>query len=175
MKALVGLSEDFANHTNVPIILICTVLAAGIFVIDLASLPLGIAAGMAYVVVVLMSLWLPRWQYSLIAAGVVSVLTILGFLFSEPAGIPWMVMANRLLGLFAIWFTAIVVGWLVYTKRNRSEDALRMQRTFSDTLFETAPAVVLLLDPNGKITGINPYLEQVSGYSVNEVLGNQRT
>jgi PAS domain S-box-containing protein len=29
----------------------------------------------------------------------------------------------------------------------------------------------MLLDPNGRITGINPYLEQVSGYSVKEVLG----
>ncbi|MFQ6004022.1 MAG: ATP-binding protein [Woeseia sp.] len=171
MEELVGRSQDFAKHSNVPIVLICTALAIGIFVIDLASLPLGIAAGMAYIVVVLMSLWLPRWQYSFIFAGVVSVLTILGLLWSEPAGIPWMVAANRMLALSAIWFTAIVVGWLVHTKRNKSEDALRMQRRFSDTLFETAPGVVLLLDTNGKITAINPYLEQVSGYSGKEVLG----
>ena len=171
MKALAGLSIDLANRTIVLIVLACSLLAAGIFIIDVASLPLGVAAGVAYVPVVLLSLWLPRWQYSFIVAGGVSILTLLGFLLSEPAGIPWMVIANRVLALFAIWLTAIAGSWLVHTKRKKSEDALRMQENFSDTLFETAPAVVLLLDPNGRITGINPYLEQVSGYGVNEVLG----
>ena len=90
---------------------------------------------------------------------------------SEPAGIPWMVIANRILALTAIWLTAIVGGWLVHARRKKSDEALRTQKIFSDTLFEKTPAVVLLLDPNGRITGINPYLEQVSGYSVKEVLG----
>lgn len=153
------------------IVLACILLAGGIFIVDIAKLPLGVAAGVAYVAVVLISLWLPRWQYSIIVAAGVSVLTIFGFLWSEPAGIPWMVVANRLLALVAIWLTAIVGVWLVHAKRRKSEEALRMQKSFSDTLFETAPAVVLLLDPNGRITGINPYLEQVSGYSAKEVLG----
>ena len=171
IKAIAGLSEDLANRNCVLIIVACTQLAAGIFIIDIASLPLGVAAGVAYVAVVLISLWLPRWQYAYVAAGVVSILTILGFLWSEPAGIPWMVIANRLLALAAIWLTAIIGSWLVHTKRRNSEDALRMQKSFSDTLYETAPAVVLLLDPNGRITGINPYLERVSGYRAKEVLG----
>ena len=46
-----------------------------------------------------------------------------------------------------------------------------MQTSFSDTLFKTAPAVALLLDPDGKITAINPHLEQISGYIAKEVLG----
>ncbi|MFQ5549070.1 MAG: PAS domain-containing sensor histidine kinase [Woeseia sp.] len=170
MKVLAELSTDLSNRTNVLILLGCGLLAAGIFVIDIASLPLGVAAGVAYVAVVLLSLWLPRWQYAIVIAAGVSILTILGFLWSEPAGIPWMVVANRLLALAAIWLTAIVGSWLVYTRRKKSEDALRMQKSFSDTLFKTAPAVVLLLDPNGRITGINPYLERVSGYSAKEVL-----
>ena len=170
-KGLTGLSEDLANHTNMQIVLICTALAAWIFVIDVASLPLGVAAGVAYVAVVLISLWLPRWQYSFIVAGGASILTILGFFLSKPAGIPWMVVANRALALAVIWLTAIVGSWLVYTRRKKSEDALRMQTSFLDTLFETTPAVVLLLDPNGRIVGINPYLEQVSGYSDGEAVG----
>ncbi|MFQ6004021.1 MAG: PAS domain-containing sensor histidine kinase [Woeseia sp.] len=170
LKMLAGLSTDLSSRTNVLIVLGCGLLAAGIFVVDIASLPLGVAAGVAYVAVVLLSLWLPRWQYAIVIAGVVSVLTILGFLWSEPAGIPWMVVANRLLALSAIWLTGIVGSWLVHTRRRKSEDALRMQKSFSDTLFKTAPAVVLLLDPNGRITGINPYLERVSGYSAKEVL-----
>ena len=108
MKGLAGLSKDLANHTNMRIDLACTALAAGIFIIDVALLPSGVAAGVVYVAVVLISLWLPRWQYSFIVAGGVSILTILGFLLSEPADIPWMVIANRLLALSAIWLTATI-------------------------------------------------------------------
>ena len=126
IKRLAELSKDLANPTNVQIVLACTALAVGIFAIDVASLPLGVAAGVAYVAVVLISLMLPRWQYSYIVAGGVSILTILGFLLSEPAGIPWMVVANRLLALAAIWMTAIVGSWLVHSRRKKSEDALQM-------------------------------------------------
>ena len=107
------------------ITLTCAALAAGIFIVDIASLPLGVAAGVAYLAVVLIALWLPKWQHSLIAAAGVSILTVLGFLLSEPAGIPWMVVANRLLALSAIWLTAIGGSWLVFTKRKISEDALQ--------------------------------------------------
>ncbi len=126
-KALARLSGDFAHRTNVLIALGCGLSATGIFIIDIASLPLGVAAGVAYVSVVLISLWLPRWHYAIFVAGTVSILTILGYLWSEPAGIPWMVVANRLLALSAIWLTAIVGSWLVHTRRRKSQEALRMQ------------------------------------------------
>ncbi len=132
MKRHAGLSKDLANRTNVLIVLACNLLAAGIFIIDVVSLPLGVAAGVPYVAVVLISLWLPRWQYSFIVAGGVSILTILGFLWSEPAGIPWMVVANRLLALAAIWLTVIVGSWLVHSKRKKSEDALQKAEQEAD-------------------------------------------
>jgi signal transduction histidine kinase len=132
MKGLAELSEDLAKHTNVQIVLACTAVAVSIFAIDVASLPLGVAAGVAYVAVVLISLMLPRWQYSYIVAGGVSILTILGFLLSEPAGIPWMVVANRILALAAIWLTAIIGSWLVHSRRKKSEDALRKAEQEAD-------------------------------------------
>jgi len=110
--------------SNRQIILICIAFAAGIFIVDIASLPLGVAAGVAYVAVVLVALWLSQWKSVLIVAGGVSILTILGFLLSEPAGVPWMVIANRLLALTAIWMTAVVGGWLVFSRRKKSEQAL---------------------------------------------------
>ena len=122
---LAGLTKSSGNRSNVHIALICTVLAAGIFIIDVASLPLGVAAGVAYVGVVLIALWLPKWQHSFMVAGGVSVLILLGYLMSEPAGIPWMVLANRLLALSAIWITAIGGSWLILTKRKKSEEALQ--------------------------------------------------
>ena len=66
MKALAGLSGDLVNRTRLLIVLACGLLAAGIFIIDIASLPLGVAAGVAYVAVVLIFLWLPQWELSII-------------------------------------------------------------------------------------------------------------
>jgi len=127
-----GLSEDLANHTTVQVLLICAALAAGIFIVDVVSLPLGVAAAVAYVGVVLISLWLPGWHFSLIVAAGVSILTIIGFLLSEPAGIPWMVVANRFLALFAIWFTAIAGSWFVAAVRKKSEQALQQAKKEAD-------------------------------------------
>jgi signal transduction histidine kinase len=112
------------SRSNIKVLIFCALLAAGIFVLDIASLPLGVAAGVAYVAVILVSLWLPKWQHSLLVAGAASVLTVLGYLWSEPAAIQWMVVANRLLALAAIWLTAIVGGWLVFSKSRSTEEAL---------------------------------------------------
>ena len=116
--------EGSTTLANVQIVLLCMVLAIGIFIVDIASLPLGVAAGVAYVAVVLISLWLSKWSFSLLVAGFVSVLTIIGFVYSEPAGVPWMVITNRALALLVIWLTAIIGGWLVFSKRRKSASGL---------------------------------------------------
>ncbi len=117
-------TENPTTLTNLQIVLLCLALAIGIFIVDVASLPLGVAAGVAYVAVVLISLWLSQWYFTLFVAGVVSVLTIFGFVYSEPSGVPWMVITNRALALLAIWLTAIIGGWLVFSKRRRTAQAL---------------------------------------------------
>jgi len=132
MKGLAGLSENLTNHTTVQVLLTCTALAAGIFIVDVAALPLGVAAGVAYVGVVLISLWLPGWHLSYVVAGGVSLLTILGFILSEPASTQWMVVANRLLALFAIWFTAIAGSWIVSAARKKSDEELQQAEQEAD-------------------------------------------
>jgi signal transduction histidine kinase len=122
---LVGQSKSTSNQSSMRIALICAALAATIFFVDTQSLPLGVAAGVAYAGVVFISLWFPDWQQTFVVAGGVSLLTVLGFLMSEPAGIPWMVVANRILALYAIWLTALAGTLLVHTKRKESEADLQ--------------------------------------------------
>ena len=57
------------------------------------------------------------------------------------------------------------------TSRNQAEAAARRERTFSDNLFETANAIVAVLNPEGKVFKINPHLEELSGYTSAEVCG----
>jgi len=126
------ISDVSGHQSNQRIAWICVALAAGIFIIDVASLPLGVAAGVFYIGVVAISLWLPKWQHTFIVAGAVSFLTAYGFLMSEPAGVLWMVVANRLLAIGAIWLVAIGGSRLVFSKRKSSEQALQKMRQEAD-------------------------------------------
>lgn len=84
--------------------ILCVVLMAIIVSVDLA-IPLGVAMGIPYVAVVLISLWLPR-KATIFVAVACSVLTF-GIYFYKPA-VPelWKALSNRTLATFAIWVTA---------------------------------------------------------------------
>jgi two-component system sensor histidine kinase/response regulator len=49
--------------------------------------------------------------------------------------------------------------------------ALKIERDFAEGLVNTAQAIILVLDAKGRIVRFNPYLEGISGYSLNEVRG----
>lgn len=127
-KLLAKLNEDLADGKLLTFLL-CVFLSAAIFVTDLSSLPLGVAAGVAYVAVVLISLLLPAWQYTIFFSVITSVLTLLGLYLKEPSATPWIVIANRVLAVTAIWLTAMTGIWLVHGGRKKSEDALRAQES----------------------------------------------
>ncbi|MEE8391073.1 MAG: GAF domain-containing protein [Anaerolineae bacterium] len=49
--------------------------------------------------------------------------------------------------------------------------ALRQERDFAESLIETAQVIVLVLDTEGRIVRFNPYMEEISGYRIEEVRG----
>ena len=57
------------------------------------------------------------------------------------------------------------------TERKQAEEQLRNERDFAEGLVNTAPAIVLVLDAEGRIVRINPFMETVSGYTLAEVQG----
>jgi len=57
------------------------------------------------------------------------------------------------------------------TERKLAEKALVEERAFDQSLVETARAIILVLDTDGKIVRFNQYLEEMSGYSLEEVRG----
>jgi PAS domain S-box-containing protein len=64
-----------------------------------------------------------------------------------------------------------VVTFSDITERKRAEAALRSERDCAESLIVTAQAIVLVLDPEGRIVRFNPFMEQLSGYRLEEVLG----
>jgi PAS domain S-box-containing protein len=57
------------------------------------------------------------------------------------------------------------------TSRLQAQEALRRERDFAESLITTAPDIVLVLDLEGRIVRFNPYLEELSGYRLDEVRG----
>jgi PAS domain S-box-containing protein len=53
----------------------------------------------------------------------------------------------------------------------RAVEAVRQERDLAESLIQTAPMIVLLLDAEGRILRFNHKLEQLSGYRLDEVRG----
>ena len=67
--------------------------------------------------------------------------------------------------------TGFVVAARDITERKRTEEALRKEHDFVESLVETAQAIVLVLDPQARIVRFNAYMTEVSGYRLEEVQG----
>lgn len=144
---------------------VSAVIAAAVFAIDL-SLPLGVTAGVPYVALVLISLWV-RWRsFAVVMAVVGTVLTVIGYLYSAEDGVAWMVLANRGLALFFIWCTAFVVV------RQKSENAALLDgeerlRAVLDTVVDG----IITIDRHGCIQSWNATAQDIFGYLTDEVVG----
>ena len=57
------------------------------------------------------------------------------------------------------------------TQRKRFEDALRNERDYSSRIIERTPALVVGLSPDGITRFTNPAVEKTTGYSLNELIG----
>ena len=65
-----------------------------------------------------------------------------------------------------VTFTALDI-----TDRVRSEAALRSERDLTESMFRTAPVIILMLDADGRIVTFNPFMQELCGYRPEEVRG----
>jgi PAS domain S-box-containing protein len=63
-----------------------------------------------------------------------------------------------------------VVIYRDITERKRAEAELRRQRDLAEGLIDAAPALVVVLDPEGRIVRFNRFAEELSGYRADEVM-----
>lgn len=139
--------------------LVCLALAGVILVADV-SLPLGVAGGVPYVAVVLVSLGLRNRSFTLGTAALCSVLTVVGFFGSPPPqSVLWIVLTNRGLALFAIWVTALLGLNLA-----RASERLR-------TILDTVGDGIVTIDASGTIQSFNPAAERLFGYDARAIVG----
>lgn len=95
------------SRVTISLYVICGLSMVIILIADL-SIPLGVAVGVPYIVVVLLSLWIPNERVTFLVSIICSMFTIAGFFYSPSGGEMWKVVLNRGLALFAIWVTAFL-------------------------------------------------------------------
>lgn len=149
------------------LIWICAVLSALIFTIDLFT-PLGIADGVLYTIVIMLTVWIGGQRQTLLAALGTTILTFGGMLFS-PAGEDLTIyVTNRVLALISIWGSTFVI-----LKFKQAELAATKNRDSLRALFEYATEGIIITNSKGQITMVNPEAEKQFGYQKGELL-NQR-
>lgn len=67
-----------------------------------------------------------------------------------------------------VTYTAIIRD---VTERQAIEEALRRERDFAERLIDTARVIVLVLDLEGNVVRFNRFMEELSGYRLEEVRG----
>lgn len=93
---------------NRRVYLTCSILSIVILAADFIT-PLGVASGVLYIVVVLMSLKCPEKYFTLIVALVCTLFVGIGYWGSPLSLAPtYQVIVNRGLSIFAIWITALL-------------------------------------------------------------------
>jgi PAS domain S-box-containing protein len=137
------------------------IIAASVLTFDLL-MPLGVAGGVPYIALVLAGYWLNDRRHIYTLAVIGSVLTMVGYIGSPDGGIPWVVLTNRALALFAIWTAAFLT--YSYKKAERGE------RILSHAV-EQSGDMVFITDLKGDIVYINTQFTTVTGYEKDEVLG----
>ncbi len=86
----------------------------------------------------------------------------------ENAKIPFEVNANKIIYKNKPAVMAILRD---ISSRKQAEEELLLQRDFNQSMYNTAQVIMLVLEPDGRISTFNQYMEGISGYKLEEVKG----
>lgn len=152
-----------------------------VFAADL-FLPVGVAIGILYTVVMLGALW-ARWSSAaLVFATVSTILTVVGY-FLSPAGSyseHWEPIANRALSVFAIWVVAALATASrasIATLRRREDDlriaehATKEREARLKSIFDTAPEAIITINERGIVESCSASAAKLFGYNSAEIIG----
>jgi hypothetical protein len=152
---------DSKRQTFFGLYVICGVMLAVIFIVDL-FIPLGVAVGVLYLVVVLLTLWSPQRKATIIVAIVSSLLIVSVFFYKPPVTDMWKVVFNRGISLFAVW-SATMLG----LQRNMAEqhrNIILLEREKAVQEVKILRGFLPICASCKKIRGDNGYWTQIEGY-----------
>jgi len=150
-----------AKTTRLALIGTTILLALGIFVLDFFY-PVGVAIGVLYTPLVLMTLWSASRHLTLVVAVGATLLTILGLFYPISGSADWLAVTNRWLSLITIWVAAMLV--LLY--KRAEEERERLIRELQDALenIKTLRGLLPICSSCKKIRDDHGYWNQLETY-----------
>lgn len=124
-KITKGTRSDHLLH------LLCGTISSLIFLADLSTAH-GIAAGIPYVTVVLISLWSPRRFFTLFVAFCCSMLIITGLIYSADKAMFSQELFDRFLAIFTIWATAFLTLMRKYDAARREKAIAEKEKAMEE-------------------------------------------
>ena len=147
------------------------ILTISLFLFDL-SLELGIAGGVTYIAIVLLSLWANKRSYILWAGITGTIFTGLGYYFSPPGGENWKVLVNRFLALFVIWIAVAICRSFQRSQDIIRSNAIRLSNESRlRAILDNTVDGIITINTDGIIESFNAASEQIFGYSNAEAKG----
>ncbi|MCC7046369.1 MAG: PAS domain-containing sensor histidine kinase [Alphaproteobacteria bacterium] len=132
---------------------------AGIFGFD-ALMPLGVAAGLPYLAVLMLGHWSPWPRFAIWSASITTGLVVTAVALKPSAGgVWWMILTNRGLTVGGIWMVAFLVA--------RSQARAQRLRAIVDTAIDG----ILTIDSKGIVQTFNLGAERLFGYRASDVIG----
>src|ERR1035437_5610521 len=155
-----------STNSSRSFILISVFASVSIFITDLLS-PLNITVSVAYVAVVLITLWINGLRSTLYSGLVATTLVVLGyFLAHSGAHEQWIEGVNRIFAVMAVWSA---VYFVFKYKTSIAKELKNTERL--DALFEYATEGMLIVNQKAEIVITNPECDKQFGYERNELIG----
>jgi len=141
-----------------------------IFVTDL-QFTTELYIGALYLIVVMLSLWLPSTKYTFFFAIVSTVLVTIGHFYSIYYISPKLYLSrpnfvNLLMTVVAIWITTIIAMYI-----KRITVALKKQQIIYSAILETSIDPILIISNEGIIESASTTISKTFGWSANEIIG----
>ena len=145
--------------------LLATVLTLALFGLSL-EVPLEVATGTLFLIVVLLGLRVADERFPLVAAGAATVLIGVSALLAPIDAHLDIGVINRGLSVLVIWITAVLVRQYKRADRKAAAEAARTQN-----YLDVVGVILVAIDAVGTVQMINRQGSDVLGYDENEIVG----
>jgi two-component system, LuxR family, sensor kinase FixL len=133
------------------------------FLIDI-QLPQGVALGIPYILLVLLTLRADHDRTVVSVAAIATVLTVVGFVLSPAGSMATAALINRGLTIVAIWTVAVMVS-----RYRRQRTRLASSEMRAEAIVEACGDAILTFDGQGRVLSANPASARLFGRDAAEI------
>ena len=154
--------ESILHYTSFLLILF----AGFIFLLDYST-PLGVAAGIPYIALLIIGAFFTGEKGIYALTILATVLVFSGWVLGPDEGaVFWKILTNRLYAVFTIALAAIIL-----VRNKKAEKSVRESELRTRTIIENATDGIITIGEQGLVQSFSPAAEEIFGFTASEVIG----